>query len=217
VLSLKKVFIQFCIFRRLTFYLKSFKNFPDINECITSGDDCGGNRCINEFGTFRCRCHFGNIDVSEDFFLLPGRKCLGAGDQTDFEDHCEMFWTFYISEILHMLYEKNGEKIALYGDFSLIVLSWILYRHFIATRTPTVMGHFSAFDAPPSFAVSLKDPTKVQTIWKIPHQLRQKKLRFWFILEKREKNQPASVEGLKMLNDCFSSFWSKMITFQSIV
>nr|CAB3262695.1 uncharacterized protein LOC100181918 [Phallusia mammillata] len=56
----------------------------DINECGTKREDCYGNRCINLPGTFTCRCPHGNIDVSADYTLLRGRKCLRFDAPTSF-------------------------------------------------------------------------------------------------------------------------------------
>lgn len=53
-----------------------FYSVLDIHECGTSKEDCLGNPCENLIGSFQCKCPVGNIDVSPDYNMLAGRKCL---------------------------------------------------------------------------------------------------------------------------------------------
>ena len=51
--------------------------YLDYDECFENANDCGGSRCRNGVGTFRCECPANLIDISDDFKMLEGRKCIG--------------------------------------------------------------------------------------------------------------------------------------------
>ncbi|CAK8671052.1 unnamed protein product [Clavelina lepadiformis] len=106
----------------------------DYNECGTKREDCRGNPCDNQEGSFRCKCPLGNVDTSADYRLLPGRKCM-------------------------------------------------------------------VFDAPAAFSVSLNDPKTARLSWKIPAQMRQPQLRFWFLVEHRTRGNMSKQEVKVQIND----------------
>lgn len=67
--------IIFCT-SKLKYITRTCSILVDYNECGTDFEDCSGTICKNKLGSFTCHCPYAHVDVSEDYGLLPGRKCI---------------------------------------------------------------------------------------------------------------------------------------------
>ena len=61
------------------------------------------------------------------------------------------------------------------------------------------------FDAPAAFSVSLNDPKTARLSWKIPAQMRQPQLRFWFLVEHRTRGNMSKQGDLPHQNKMVKS------------